>query len=102
VQARFVTQNPGYKLKKDMYATATVHAGALANALTVPDAAVLRDSENQPFVYVQVGSNQFARRLVKVGDSQEGRMLIQDGLKEGEHVVGDGSLFLQFKNSLQH
>jgi cobalt-zinc-cadmium efflux system membrane fusion protein len=102
LQARIVTENPGYKLKKDMYVTATVHAGALANALTVPDSAVLRDTENQPFVYVQTGSNQFARRLVKVGDSQDGRMLIEDGLKEGEHVVGDGSLFLQFKNSLQH
>jgi membrane fusion protein, heavy metal efflux system len=102
LQARIVTENPGFKLKKDMYVTATVHAGALANALTVPDAAVLRDTENQPFVYVQVGDDQFARRLVKVGDSQDGRTLIQNGLKENEHVVGDGSLFLQFKNSLQH
>jgi cobalt-zinc-cadmium efflux system membrane fusion protein len=102
LQARIITENPGYKLKKDMYVTATVHAGALANALTVPDASVLRDTENQPFVYVQVASNQFARRLVKVGDSQDGRTLVQDGLKEGEHLVGDGSLFLQFKNSLQH
>jgi cobalt-zinc-cadmium efflux system membrane fusion protein len=102
LQARIVTQNPGYKLKKDMYVTANVHAGELANALTVPDAAVLRDTENQPFVYVQVGSNQFARRLVNVGDSQDGRTLILDGLKEGEQVVGNGSLFLQFKNSLQH
>ena len=102
LQARIVTQNPGYKLKKDMYVTATVHAGALANALTVPDAAVLHDAENQPFVYVQTAANQFARRLVKAGDSDSGRTLIQDGLKEGEHVVGDGSLFLQFKNSLQH
>ena len=102
LQARIVTENPGYKLKKDMYVTATVHAGALANALTVPDAAVLRDSENQPFVYVQSGPNQFARRLVKAGDSQDGRTLVQNGLKEGERVVGDGSLFLQFKNSLQH
>jgi cobalt-zinc-cadmium efflux system membrane fusion protein len=102
LQARIVTQNPGYKLKKDMYVTATVHAGALANALTVPDAAVLHDAENQPFVYVQTAANQFARRLVKAGDSESGRTLIQDGLKEGEHVVGDGSLFLQFKNSLQH
>jgi len=33
---------------------------------------------------------------------QDGRTLVQDGLKEGEHLVGDGSLFLQFKNSLQH
>jgi cobalt-zinc-cadmium efflux system membrane fusion protein len=102
LQARIVTQNPGYKLKKDMYVTATVHAGALANVLTVPDAAVLHDAENQPFVYVQTTANQFARRLVKAGDSDSGRTLIQDGLKEGEHVVGDGSLFLQFKNSLQH
>ena len=102
LQARIVTQNPGYKLKKDMYVTASVQAGALANALTVPDAAVLRDTENEPFVYVQTASNQFARRSVKVGDSQAGRTLIRDGLKENEHVVGDGSLFLQFKNSLQH
>jgi RND family efflux transporter MFP subunit len=101
LQARIVTENPGFKLKKDMYVTATVQAGALANALTVPDAAVLRDSENAPFAYVQVGNGQFARRLIKIGDSQDGRTLIQDGLKENEHVVGDGSLFLQFKNSLQ-
>ena len=103
LQARIVTENPGKKLKKDMYVTATVHAGAIANALTVPDAAVLRDTENQPFVYVQArDTNQFARRLVQLGDSQDGRTQITGGLKEGEHVVGDGSLFLQFKNSLQH
>ena len=102
LQARIVTENPGKKLKKDMYVTANVQAGALTNALTVPDAAILRDSENEPFAYVQTGSNQFARRSVKVGESHNGRILVQDGLKEGERVVGDGSLFLQFKNSLQH
>jgi cobalt-zinc-cadmium efflux system membrane fusion protein len=102
LQARIVTENRGYKLKKDMYVAATVQAGALRDALTVPDAAVLRDTENQAFVYVQSGSNQFARRPVKAGDSQDGRTLVVDGLKEGERVVGDGSLFLQFKNSLQH
>ena len=102
LQARIVTGNPGKKLKKDMYVTAAVQAGAIRDALTVPDAAVLRDTENQPFVYVQSGTNQFARRLVKVGDSQGGRTQIADGLKEGERVAGDGALFLQFKNSLQH
>jgi cobalt-zinc-cadmium efflux system membrane fusion protein len=101
LQARIVTSNPGKKLKKDMYVTAAVQAGAVRDALVVPDAAVLRDTENQPFVYVQSGSNQFARRLVKVADSQGGRTQILDGLKEGERVVGDGSLFLQFKNSLE-
>ena len=104
LQARIVTENLGQKLKKDMYVAATVNAGAIANALTVPDAAVLRGTENEPFVYVQsqTKQNEFARRLVQVGDSHGGRTLVTSGLKEGEHVVGDGSLFLQFKNSLQH
>jgi cobalt-zinc-cadmium efflux system membrane fusion protein len=104
LQARIVTENPGNKLKKDMYVTATVSAGTIANALTVPDAAVLRDTENQPFVYVQSTSkqNEFARRVVQLGDSHGGRTQVTGSLKEGEHVVGDGSLFLQFKNSLQH
>ncbi len=104
LQARIATENPGKRLKKDMYVTASVNAGAVANALTVPDAAVLRDAENQPFVYVQstVKPNEFARRSVQLGDSHAGRTQITDGLKESEHVVGDGSLFLQFKNSLQH
>ncbi|HKW56011.1 MAG TPA: efflux RND transporter periplasmic adaptor subunit [Candidatus Acidoferrum sp.] len=104
LQARIVTENPGKKLKKDMYVTASVNAGSVTNALIVPDAAVLRDTENQPFVYVQevTKPNQFARRLVQLGDSRGGRTQITSGVKEGEHVVGDGSLFLQFKNSLQH
>lgn len=104
LQARIVTENPGKKLKKDMYVTASVDAGSVPNALTVPDAAVLRDAENQPFVYVQSTAkpNEFARRLVQLGDSHDGRTQITSGLQEGERVAGDGSLFLQFKNSLQH
>jgi hypothetical protein len=39
---------------------------------------------------------------VKIGDSQDGRTLMLDGLKQGERVVGDGGVFLQFQNSLQH
>ena len=102
LQARIVTDNPGKRLKKDMYVTASVLAGVNPDALTVPDAAVLRDTENMPYVYVQTDGNRFARRLVKVGDSNAGRTQVTSGLKEGEHVVGDGALFLQFKNSLQH
>ena len=103
LQARIATENPGRKLKKDMYVTASVLAGVNPNALTVPDDAVLRDTENQPYVYVATqNKNQFARRLVKIGDSNAGRTAITSGLKEGEQVVGAGALFLQFKNSLQH
>lgn len=102
LQARIVTQNPAKKLKKDMYVTAAVRAAALQNVLTVPDAAVLRDTENEPFVYVQSGASEFARRQVTIGESASGRVQLASGVKEGERVAGNGSLFLQFMNSLQH
>ncbi|HUX10541.1 MAG TPA: efflux transporter periplasmic adaptor subunit, partial [Terriglobia bacterium] len=69
-------------------------------ALTVPDAAVLRDDVNEPFVYVLSGKNQFAQRVVTIGRSENGQVQILSGLKEGEKVVGNGSLFLQFARSL--
>src|SRR6185437_2174810 len=101
LQARIDTANPGQKLKKDMYVVATVDAGTIANAIAVPDAAVLRDTENQPFVYVEQGNNQFGRRSVTLGESMQGQTQIAAGLKAGDRVIGDGSLFLQFANSLQ-
>jgi RND family efflux transporter, MFP subunit len=101
LQARIDTTNPGAKLKKDMYVVATVKAGTITNAIALPDAAVLRDSENQPFVYAESGSNQFGRRTVTLGESLNGQTQITSGLKPGDQVIGNGSLFLQFANSLQ-
>src|SRR5262249_21939765 len=103
LQARIVADNPGKRLKKDMYVTAEVNAGSIPDAITVPNSAVLRDTENQPFVYVKTSDgNKFARRLVTLGESNNGRTQITSGLKDGEQVIGDGSLFLQFRNSIQH
>jgi cobalt-zinc-cadmium efflux system membrane fusion protein len=76
--------------------------GEIQNAIAVPDAAVLRDDENEPFVYVLSGANQFGRRHVQIGLSESGKTQVTKGLSPGEKVVGDGSLFLQFANSLQH
>jgi cobalt-zinc-cadmium efflux system membrane fusion protein len=101
LQARIETNNPGEKLKKDMYVVATVNAGTIPDAIALPDAAVLRDSENQPFVYVAAASNQFGRRSVTLGESLNGQTQIISGLKAGDQVIGNGSLFLQFANSLQ-
>jgi len=102
LQVRIVTQNPGEKLKKEMYVTATIQAGAISNTLTVPDAAVLRDAQNEPFVYVEVSPNQFGQRAVTIGENADGNTQVLTGLKAGERVIADGSLFLQFQNSFQH
>lgn len=102
LQARIVVDNPGEKLKRDMYCTVIVTAGSIANAIAVPDSAVLRDDNNQPFVYLATSANQFGRRGVEIGQNLNGQTQILKGISPGEKVVADGSLFLQFANSLQH
>jgi len=102
LQARIVVDNPGEKLKRDMYCTVTVTAGSIQNAISVPDASILRDDQNQPFVYVATASNQFGQRDVEIGQSQNGHTQILKGLSPGEKIAGDGSLFLQFATSFQH
>jgi cobalt-zinc-cadmium efflux system membrane fusion protein len=101
LQARIEASNPGERLKKDMYVTAEVKAGVIPNALSVPDAAILRDTENMPYVYLETGNSSFARRMVTLGESQGGKTQVLTGLQTGDKIVGDGSLFLQFQNSLQ-
>lgn len=102
LQARIEAPNPGERLKKEMYVTAEVQAGVIPNALFVPNSSVLRDEQNMPYVYLQTGKEQFARRDVTLGESQDGKTQILTGLQANDRVVGDGSLFLQFQNSLQH
>ena len=87
LQARIVVDNPGEKLKKDMYCTVAVTAGVLTNALAVPNASVLRDDNNQPFVYVLDGANQFGRRDVELGEVQDGETQIVKGISAGEKVA---------------
>jgi len=102
LQARIVVDNPGERLKRDMYCTVTVTAGVLKNVLSVPIAAMMHDENNEPYIYVLTGENQFSRRDVQLGETQGTELQITKGLAPGEKVVGNGSLFLQFANSFQH
>ena len=101
LQARIEAANPGERLKKDMYVIADLQAGTIPDAIAVPDSAVLRDAQNLPYVYIATGDRRFARRSITVGDSQGGKTQVLSGLQAGDRVVGDGSLFLQFQNTLQ-
>jgi len=98
---RIVTGNPGALLKKDMFVDAVIRTSRRDNILVVPVAAVLRDDKNEPIVYVQAEPGKFAQRPVTIGPQQNGMVEIASGLREGESVVADGSLFLQFANAIQ-
>jgi cobalt-zinc-cadmium efflux system membrane fusion protein len=101
LQARIDVKNPQERLKNNMYVMARVQAGKVANAITVPNAAVLRNAENEPFVYTLAAQNQFAMRNVTIGQTSDQTTEITSGLVQGDRIVANGSLFLQFANSLQ-
>ncbi len=48
---------------------------------------------------MQVGSGQFAQRQVTLGNQQADDTQILTGLKAGDPVVSQGSVFLQFANT---
>jgi cobalt-zinc-cadmium efflux system membrane fusion protein len=98
---RITTLNPQGLLKKDMFVNAVIRTGTRSNIVVVPVAAVLRDAQNEPLVYVQSEPGKFAQRSVRIGALQNGEIEILDGLREGEKVVADGSLFLQFATTYQ-
>src|SRR6185437_6364387 len=98
---RIVTRNSEGLLKKDMFVEAVIHTRTQKNVLTVPVSAVLHDEQNEPFVYVESQPGKFGKRLIKAGAQQDGEIQVLDGVKEGENVVSEGSIFLQFANSYQ-
>ena len=98
---RIVTANPGGLLKKDMFVDAVIRTSRRDNILVVPVAAVLRDDKNEPMVYIQAAPGKYAQRSISIGAQQNGMVEVTSGLREGESVVADGSIFLQFANAIQ-
>jgi cobalt-zinc-cadmium efflux system membrane fusion protein len=98
---RIVTKNPAGLLKKDMFVDAVIHTKSGRGVLAVPTSAILRTDDNLPFVYVEVEPGKFAQRLVTIGVQQGTDTELASGAKEGEKIVTEGSVFLQFANGIQ-
>lgn len=95
VAVRLDVANPGEVLKRDLYVYVALHSRQAGNGLLVPVAAVLRNDENLPFVFVANADGTYARRGVGLGSRNGDRQEIVSGLAAGESVVVDGGLFLQ-------
>ncbi|MGE5233438.1 MAG: efflux RND transporter periplasmic adaptor subunit [Acidobacteriota bacterium] len=95
VAVRLAVPNPGEVLKRDLYVRVAIHSRRPTVGLLVPVSAVLRDSENLPFVFVAEPGGTFARRRVQIGIRSGDQQEITDGLAAGESVVVEGGLYLE-------
>jgi len=98
-EVRIVVPNTGRLLKKDMYVNTAIHSRIERTGLLAPVSAVLRDDDNQPFVFIQTSSGTYERRSVQLGSRVGDQYEMLKGLSPGEHVVAQGGLFLQFVES---
>jgi cobalt-zinc-cadmium efflux system membrane fusion protein len=96
---RILAPNPPGILKRDMLVNVSIRAAQAKNALMVELGAVLRDDQNLPFVYVALPNSRFARRQVTIGARSGDSLEVTSGLSEGDRVVADGALFLNFAAS---
>jgi membrane fusion protein, heavy metal efflux system len=96
VAVRVVAKNPADFLKKQMYVRVLIHAQKPSTGTLIPVSAVLRDDVNLPFVYAVQSDGSFARQHVTLAYRTGDQYDIADGLKDGDEIVVDGGLFVQF------
>jgi membrane fusion protein, heavy metal efflux system len=92
---RVVVPNKRELLKRDMLVQVLIQSASRRRGLLVPVAAVLRDDENLPYLFVAMPDGSFARRRVELGGRVNDTYEVSSGLGAGDKVVIDGALFLQ-------
>lgn len=101
VQVRMGFHNPGYFLKPGMFATVHLTAELAADAVLVPDTAVLRSGE-QNTVFVALDGGRFEPRTVVLGPrGEEWQYQVLAGLTGGERVVTSGQFMLDSESQLR-
>jgi cobalt-zinc-cadmium efflux system membrane fusion protein len=101
IPVRIAASNAGGLLKRGMYVDAEIVPAKSEVAVVLPGSAVLRDSDNLPFVYVQTAPGTFSRQHVTLGALVGDKYTIDAGLADGTQVLTDGALFVQFADSLE-
>jgi membrane fusion protein, heavy metal efflux system len=96
VLVRVAVPNPSHTLRRDMFVRVQIKSSHEHEGILIPVASVLRDEQNLPFVFVSVSANGFARRRIDIGSRVGDSYQVTGGLKSGDQVVSEGSLFLQF------
>lgn len=99
--ARLVIENSDGSLRPGMFVDARFQAELSADAVLVPDSAVLRSGERNT-VFVALDGGSFEPREVKLGArTDDYRYAIIEGLSAGERVVTSGQFMLDSESQLR-
>ena len=94
VEVRCELNNPGRRLKREMFATLTISAGGGREVVVAPLAA-LQNVDGQEILFVPEGEYSFRARRVQVGRHSDSVVEIVSGLQADEKVVVNGAFQLK-------
>lgn len=97
-RVRVVLPNPRGDLKPGMFADAQLEV-PLGEGLSAPKSAVI-DTGARRLVYVETSPGTFVPREVTLGSSAGDRVVVLEGLKEGERVVAAANFFIDSQAQL--
>ena len=98
VRLRF--DNPGERLKPNMYANVKIFGGATEKTIVIPLEGLIRTGREQR-VIVALGEGKFAARQVKSGIESGNYVEILEGINEGENIVISGQFLIDSEASMR-
>lgn len=100
LRARVRVPNPDGQLRPNMFVTLTMDAPIGDDLLTIPRPALIQRSDSQ-HVLLDEGDGYFRPVAVSTGQEAGDRVVIRDGLKEGQQVVVSAQFLIDSETSLE-
>ncbi len=98
VRLRF--DNPGERLKPNMYANVKIFGGAKVNTIVIPLEGLIRTGREQR-VIISLGEGKFEAREVVAGIESGDYVEILRGINEGDNVVTSGQFLIDSEASMR-
>lgn len=99
LKVRLEADNPGYKLRPEMFVSVSLPV-SLPSGISVPSDAIL-DAGRSERVFVQVADGSFEPRSVETGWQLGDRVQVLKGLQAGESVVASGTFLVDSESRLR-
>ncbi len=98
VRLRF--DNPGERLKPNMYANVKIYGGAKENTIVIPLEGLIRTGRNER-VIIDLGEGKFEAREVKSGIESGNYVEILNGVNAGDKIVTSGQFLIDSEASMR-
>lgn len=98
VRLRF--ENPGERLKPNMYANVKIYGGAKENTIVIPLEGLIRTGRNER-VIIDLGEGKFEAREVKSGIESGNYVEILNGVNAGDKIVTSGQFLIDSEASMR-